>query len=132
MDVQKAVEASAARPKPGCPQAMMTVMQSAGTLKDTPFPALLYKLFANQSTGTLTIQAGSTRTLYFLKGEPVHAVSSSASDSLGAILVNLGYLPMEALNQVLDNLPANKPLSQAWAAPHHPRGAARSARPPSL
>lgn len=85
------------------PSAVRTIMHSMGRLEKTPFPALLYKMFANQSTGTLTIQAaGSERSVFFLKGEPVYAAGQSAAESLGAILVNMGYLGLEELNDVLE------------------------------
>lgn len=96
------------------PQAIRTIMHQAGTLEKVPFPALLYKLFANQSTGTLTLSAGgSQRSVFFLKGEPVWAVSEAASESLGAVMVQLGYLEMEELNELLDRFVEGVPVGRA-------------------
>ena len=93
---------------------LRTVMHSVGTLENTAFPALLYKLFANEATGILTIHVpGNERVLYFRGGEPVYATSSSASDSLGAILVNLGYVELNDLTQVLQSRRHGQPLGQA-------------------
>ncbi len=93
---------------------MRTVMHNVGSLERTAFPALLYKLFANQATGMLTIHAtGNERVIYFQHGEPVHATSPAASDSLGAILVNLGYMELPQLTAVLQTRREGQPLGQA-------------------
>ncbi len=111
-----ALAAMGVRPMPGAgrPGRLMTIMQRLGTLEATPFPALLYKLFANQSTGILTVhRSGSERVIYFEGGEPVYAVSNSASDSLGAILVNMGFLKLDQLNTVLEGRVEGQPLGQS-------------------
>jgi tetratricopeptide (TPR) repeat protein len=96
------------------PQVIRTIMHQAGTLEKVPFPALLYKLFANQSTGTLTLNAaGSQRSVFFIEGEPVWAVSEAASESLGAVMVQLGYLEMEELNGLLDRFVEGVPVGRA-------------------
>jgi tetratricopeptide (TPR) repeat protein len=97
-----------ARPVP-----MRTIMHQAGNLDKTPFSALLYKLFANQSTGSLGLQGAGSRTLFFLNGEPVWAVSEVASESLGAVMVQLGYVEMEELNHVMDRFVGEMPLGRA-------------------
>ncbi len=95
----------------GRPDRLRTVMHQAGRLEKIPFPALLYKLFANQSTGVMTLLKGD-RTLYFLKGEPVHAVSDVADESLSAILTKLGYVGLDSLNEALGRLPPGRPVGQ--------------------
>ncbi len=90
--------------KPGKPT--RTEIHTAGTLVATPFPALLYKLFANQSTGILSLhRQNSERTIFFRDGEPVFAASNAASDNLGSVLVKFGYVEMEALNDTLESRP---------------------------
>ena len=81
-----------------------TVMHNVGTLDSTPFPALLYKMFANQATGILTLHGHSIdRAVYFVRGEPVHAVSESSSESLGAILLDLEFVDIDDLTEALDD-----------------------------
>lgn len=80
-----------------------TVMHNVGTLEQTSFPSLLYKMFANQATGILTLHGHAVdRAVYFQRGEPVHAVSESASESLGTILLDLEMLDIDQLTETLD------------------------------
>lgn len=93
---------------------LRTIMSRVGRLEKTPFPALLYKLFANRSSGVLTIQrAGSERVVFFLNGEPVYGLSDAASDSFGAVLVNLGYIKIRELNAVLKSRQEGQSLGAA-------------------
>jgi tetratricopeptide (TPR) repeat protein len=90
-----------------------TVMHNVGTLEASPFPALLYKMFANQATGILTLHGQAIdRAVYFVRGEPVHAVSESSSESLGAILMDLEIVDIDELTDALDDRRQGESASQ--------------------
>ncbi len=100
--------------EPSKPPAVHTIMQKVGSLEQTPFASLLYKLFANQDTGVLTVhRAGHERVIFFDQGEPVYALSNDTEDSLGAVLVNNGELRLSDLNTVLKERREGQPLGEA-------------------
>jgi DNA-binding NarL/FixJ family response regulator len=85
--------------------ALRTFIDLAADIEQTPFPALLYKLYANQMTGVLSIGVGrAARTIYFDSGQPVYAESNLHSDSLSSVLVTNGFLPLETVEHIVSAL----------------------------
>jgi len=90
-----------------------THMSMMGVLEVTPFPALLYKIFANRMTGLMYLsRTGAERTLFFEAGEPVYALSNASAESLGAVLLDLGLLGVKQLAAVLEAKAATELLGQ--------------------
>jgi tetratricopeptide (TPR) repeat protein len=91
-----------------------TVFARAGTLAQTPFPALLYKIFSKGLTGVLAVGTRTNhRLVYLLEGEPCWVKARSSEDSVGAILVQTGYVSADDLREVLSKMPERAFLGQA-------------------
>lgn len=82
-----------------------TVFSRAGTLAQTSFPALLYKIFAKQLTGVLAVGTQQRhRLIYFREGEPCWVKARSSEDSLGAILVDGGFVTVDDVHHALESM----------------------------
>lgn len=82
--------------------ASMSQLPMQGALERTPFEALLYKLFDTKFTGRLQLVRGkSEHALYFLRGFPAWATSTTRTEALGTLLVRRGLLDTATLNEFL-------------------------------
>ena len=70
----------------------------AGTLKRTPFPRLLQRLYADRATGSLLLAREPTKKIVaFSGGYPVSVRSNVASETLGQILLEKKLISAETL-----------------------------------
>jgi len=66
------------------------------------FPRLVYRLYAEQSTGCLEmLTEGVIKSIYFRKGRPVHIASNQKLEMLGPFLVNQGIVSERDVEQAL-------------------------------
>jgi len=92
--------------------AVSTYLDLSHDLRVTGVPALFYKLFANQWSGILTIQAlDGTRAVYFLDGEPVFAESDALGETLEATLVESGAIGAEDADAIMEVLGHDQTLA---------------------
>lgn len=95
-------------------EGFQTFFAMVGNLKETPFPAILYKNFANGNTGVLTIQQEArTRTLYLLDGEVAYATSTSSSQSLASVLVKSSTVDVRDVAAAMETHGGDKSLGQS-------------------
>ena len=70
----------------------------SGTLKRTPFPRLLQRLYAERTTGSLLLlKEPKKKIVAFAGGYPVHVRSNVASETLGQILLEKRLITAEVL-----------------------------------
>jgi DNA-binding response OmpR family regulator/tetratricopeptide (TPR) repeat protein len=72
----------------------------AGTLKRTPFPRLLQRLYTERATGSLLLLKDPTKKIVaFAGGYPVSVRSNVANETLGQILLEKRLITAEALSE---------------------------------
>lgn len=87
-------------------------MLQAGRLEETPLTALLYKISANQATGTLVLQhKAQERAIIFDQGKAICATSNAPSEAMGAMLIKSGHLTFERLQKAQESQPSNLNLA---------------------
>lgn len=90
-----------------------TDFEHAGSLAETPMARVVCKVLAQRLTGVLEIRDGDrSRSLYFLRGEPVGATSPNSDDMLGAVLVRMGLVSLIDLRRTLDLADTELPIGQ--------------------
>jgi DNA-binding response OmpR family regulator/curved DNA-binding protein CbpA len=77
----------------------------AGTLKRTPFPRLLQRLYAGRSTGSLLLLKEPTKKIVaFAGGYPVSVRSNVASETLGQILLEKKLISADTLTESVQRM----------------------------
>src|SRR5713101_2395048 len=76
-----------------------------GSLKETPLPQVLRRIFLERLKGTLTLVHGDeTRHLFFEKGELRTATSSREGQRIGAFLKRRGWITDEDISWALETV----------------------------
>src|SRR5713226_3407355 len=76
-----------------------------GSLKETPLPQVLRRIFLERLKGTLTLVHGDeTRHLFFEKGELRTAISSREGQRIGAFLKRRGWITDKDLAWALETV----------------------------
>lgn len=84
-----------------------TDSDDAGTLRATPFPRVLQRLFARQASGSLLLRRGTTKKIvYFADGTVVAVRSNVLAECLGQILARQRLISAEALQESLRRMKA--------------------------
>jgi CheY-like chemotaxis protein len=74
-----------------------------GTLRKTPFPALLASLFFSKKTGILTVESGDDkRWLHFENGDLIYARSNDPNERIGQILLSAQKITREDIDRAIE------------------------------
>lgn len=83
----------------------------AGTLRGTPFPMVLQRLFARRANGSLLLRRGTTKKIvFFVDGRPLAVRSNVVAECLGQILARQRLISSEALQESLRRMKAEARL----------------------
>ncbi len=93
--------------------AVSTFVEFQNDLLVTGVPALFYKLFANEWSGTLTLGASpGQRVIYFADGRPVFAESEQTDESLETALIRANLIDIIEADALLEAMPRGTTLRE--------------------
>ena len=76
----------------------------SGPLSRVSFPNLIYRLYAERSTGCLEMRRdGAVKSIYIRRGRPQHIASNQRLEMLGAFLVSQGFVAQHDVDVALEH-----------------------------
>jgi curved DNA-binding protein CbpA len=82
---------------------------SEGSLKDVPFPEILYKIYKSRDTGVLRVEIGEVnKSIYISEGNPIYVKSNLLRDTFGRFLLRNNKISKKVYEESLRSMVLTK------------------------